>query len=63
MGNEIFALEIENEALRGWVDEKCLYEFKTRIKYSYDNAKKEPAYFRMKRQVLWPPFKFLITHP
>jgi hypothetical protein len=33
MGNEIFALEIENEALRCWVDEKYLYEFKTRIKY------------------------------
>jgi hypothetical protein len=44
MGDEIFDLGVENEALRdkiGEVDEKCLSESKNRIKLSYDDARKK----------------------
>ena len=44
MGEEIFDLGVENEALRdkiGEVDEKWLSESKNRIKLSYNDAKKE----------------------
>ncbi len=43
MGEEIFDLGVENEALRdkiGEVDEKWLSESKNRIKLSYDDEKK-----------------------
>ena len=43
MGDEIFELGIENKALRdelGEVDEKWLNESKNRIKFTYDDAKK-----------------------
>ena len=43
MGDDIFDLGIENEALRGKlgeVDEKWLSESKNRIKLSYDDAKR-----------------------
>jgi hypothetical protein len=42
MGDDIFDLEIENEALRGKlreVDEKWLGESKNRIKLSYNDEK------------------------
>ncbi len=43
MGDEIFDLGVENEALRGKLgeaDEKWLSESKNRIKVSYDDARK-----------------------
>ncbi len=43
MGDDIFDLGVENEALRrklGEVDEKQLSESKNRIKLSYDDARK-----------------------
>ena len=43
MGDDIFDLGIENEALRGKlgeVDEKWLGESKNRIKLSYDDSRK-----------------------
>jgi hypothetical protein len=43
MGDEIFDLGVENEALRGKigeVDEKSLGETKSRIKLFYDDSKK-----------------------
>ncbi len=54
MGDEIFDLGVENEALRdkiGEVDEKWLSESKNRIKLSYDDAKKNKFILeRMGRQ-------------
>lgn len=54
MGDDIFDLGIENEALRdklGDVDEKWLGESKNRIKLSYDDARKNKFILeRMKRQ-------------
>ena len=54
MGDEIFDLGVENEALRdkiGEVDEKWLGESKNRIKLSYDDARKNKFILeRMKRQ-------------
>ena len=54
MGDDIFDLGIENEALRGKlgeVDEKWLGESKNRIKLTYDDARKNHLIFeRMKRQ-------------
>ncbi len=54
MGEDIFDLGVENEALRGKlgeVDEKWLSESKTRIKLSYDDARKNWFILeRMKRQ-------------
>ena len=54
MGDEIFDLGVENEALMDKmeeVDEKWLGESKNRIKLSYDNAKKHKFILeRMKRQ-------------
>jgi hypothetical protein len=52
--DEIFDLRVENEALKGKLgeaNEKWLSESKTRIKLSYDNAKKNLFILeRMKRQ-------------
>ncbi len=54
MGDEIFDLGVENEALRdkiGEVDEKWLSESKNRIKLSYNDAKKNKFILeRMRRQ-------------
>jgi hypothetical protein len=54
MGDEIFDLGVENEALRdkiGEVDEKWLNESKSRIKLSYNDAKKNKFILeRMRRQ-------------
>ena len=54
MGDEIFDLGVENEALRdkiGEVDEKWLSESKNRIKLSYNDEKKNKFILeRMKRQ-------------
>ncbi|SRR6266487_460857 len=54
MGDDIFDLGIENEALRdklGEVDEKWLSESKIRIKLSYDDVRKNKFILeRMKRQ-------------
>ncbi len=54
MGEEIFDLGVENEALRdkiAEVDEKWLSESKNRIKLSYDNEKKNKFILeRLKRQ-------------
>jgi hypothetical protein len=54
MGDEIFDLGVENEALRdkiGEVDEKWLSESKNRIKLSYNDAKKNEFILeRMRRQ-------------
>jgi hypothetical protein len=56
MGDEIFDLGVENEALRdkiGEVDEKWLSESKNRIKLSYNDEKKNKFILeRMKRQTL-----------
>jgi hypothetical protein len=54
MGDEIFDLGVENEALRDKieeVDEKWLSESKNRIKLSYNDAKKNKFILeRMRRQ-------------
>jgi hypothetical protein len=54
MGDDIFDLGVENEALMGKlgeVDEKLFWESKNRIKLSYDGARKnEFISTRMKRQ-------------
>ncbi len=54
MGNDTFDLGVENEALRGKLgeaDEKWLSESKSRIKLSYDDARKNRFILeRMKRQ-------------
>jgi len=54
MGDEIFELGVENEALRGKlgeVDGKWLNESKNRIKLTYDDEKKNKFILeRMKRQ-------------
>jgi hypothetical protein len=54
MGDEIFDLGVENEALRdkiGEVDEKWLNESKNRIKLSYNDTKKNKFILeRMRRQ-------------
>jgi hypothetical protein len=54
MGDEIFDLGIENEALRdkmGEVDEKWLNDSKNRIKLNYNDDKKNKFILeRMKRQ-------------
>ncbi len=55
MGDDIYDLGIENEALRrklGEIDEKWLGESKNRIKVSYDDARKNKFILeRMKRQI------------
>ena len=54
MGDEIFDLGVENEALRNKIrqfDEKWLSESKNRIKLSYNDAKKNKFILeRMRRQ-------------
>lgn len=54
MGDEIFDLGVENEALRdklGEVDEKWLGESKNKIKLSYNDSRKNKFILeRMKRQ-------------
>ncbi len=55
MGDDIYDLGIENEALRrklGEIDEKWLGESKNRIKVSYDDARKNKFILEsMKRQI------------
>ncbi len=55
MGDDIYDLGIENEALRrklGEIDQKWLGESKNRIKVSYDDARKNKFILeRMKRQI------------
>lgn len=55
MGDEIFELGVENQTLRdrvGEVDENWLNESKTRLKLTYDDAKKnEYILNRMKSQM------------
>jgi hypothetical protein len=55
MGDDIFDLGVENEALRGKleVNEKWLIVSKNRIKLTYDDSRKKNKFIldRMKRQL------------